>query len=53
MDFIWVLSFLISIILMPFLCKGQCFKSRFLYVILCSFLTPLIGYPIYARYVKH
>ena len=45
--FVQGISFFISLLLIPLLCRNHNLGLWIAYLFLCSFLTPVIGYPIY------
>ncbi len=51
-DFIFGCSFLLSLLLMPFVTYGDMWSMKFIYVVLCSFLTPLFGTFVYVYFVR-
>ena len=40
-------SAIIAVVLMPFLVKSRIPGYRILYLLFCTYLTPIIGYPLY------
>ena len=40
-------SLVISLVLMPFLVKSRIPGFWILYLLFCTYLTPIIGYPLY------
>lgn len=40
-------SAVIALMLMPFLCRNHNLGLWIIYLLLCTYLTPIIGYPIY------
>lgn len=53
MELIQGLSLIIALILMPFLCRGQFFIIKLLYLVCMTMLTPILGYPIYRYIITH
>lgn len=53
MELIQGISFIIALILMPFLCRGQVFVFKLIYLICMTLLTPVFGYPVYRYIINH
>lgn len=53
MELIQGLSFVIALVLMPILCRGQVFIIKFIYLICMTLLTPIFGYPVYRYIMSH
>lgn len=51
MEMIQGLSFIVALLLMPFLCRGKHLAVKMIYLTCMTLLTPLIGYPLY-RYLS-
>ncbi len=53
MELIQSLSFIIALILMPFLCRKQPFPIKLIYIACMTLLTPIFGYPVYRYIITH
>jgi len=53
MELIQSLSFIIALILMPFLCRKQPFPIKLIYIACMTLLTPIFGYPAYRYIITH
>ncbi len=53
MELIQEISFIIALILMPFLCRGQFFTIKLIYLVCMTMLTPILGYPVYRYIITH
>lgn len=53
MELIPCFSLIVALVLMPFLCKGQLWVFKLLYLICMTLLTPIFGYPVYRYIMKH
>jgi len=53
MELIQSLSFIIALILMPFLCRKQSFPIKLIYIACMTLLTPIFGYPVYRYIMTH
>lgn len=51
-DVIFLFSFLSSLVLMPFFTWGDVWTMKFIYIALCSFLTPIFGTFIYVYIIR-
>ena len=47
------ISLIIALILMPFLCRGQFFTIKLIYLVCMTMLTPILGYPVYRYIMTH
>ncbi|WP_158267333.1 hypothetical protein [Prevotella sp. oral taxon 376] len=47
------ISFLIALILMPFVTHGEPWVFKLLYLVCMILLTPILGYPVYRYIMKH
>lgn len=53
MELIQGISFVIALVLMPFLCRGEHAVIKLFYIVCMTLLTPILGYPIYRYIMKH
>ena len=53
MELIQTISFIIALILMPFLCRGEAFPVKLIYIVCMTLLTPIFGYPVYWYIITH
>ena len=53
MELIQDLSFIIALILMPFLCREEAFPVKLIYIVCMTLLTPIFGYPVYWYIITH
>lgn len=53
MELIQDLSFIIALILMPFICRKQPFPIKLIYITCMTLLTPIFGYPLYRYIITH
>lgn len=47
-----IISYLITLLAMPFVTRGDSWMLKALYLGLCSFFTPIIGIPLYKHLMK-
>ena len=53
MELIQGFSFIIALILMPFVCRREPLAVKLLYIIFMTLLTPVLGYPLYRYIMRH
>ncbi|WP_155953001.1 hypothetical protein [Prevotella sp. HUN102] len=53
MELIQGISFIIALVLMPFLCRGENWVIKLMYFICMTVFTPILGYLIYRYIMKH
>ena len=53
MELIQGFSFIIALILMPFVCRKEPLPIKLLCILCMTLLTPVLGYPLYRYIIRH